>query len=74
MVDDAIGGSHGLPEAGPMALGVVGRDDEVERLADRLGGPVPEQGLGRGIPDTDDAGGLCEGKCGCGLCHVTNSC
>src|SRR3546814_12713691 len=71
MVDVSLACSPGGPKAGPVARTIFGRNDEVERLADSLGGPVSEQGLGGRIPDTDDAGGLCANKCGCGLCHAT---
>src|SRR5918995_516046 len=70
MVDVAVGGGHHGPVALPMASAVVGRDDEIERLADGLGRPMSEQRLGGRVPDTDDAGRLGEDKCS-GLCHVT---
>src|SRR5688572_15223444 len=71
MVDVAVGGGHRGAVALPMAPAVIGRDDEVERLANGLGRPMSEQRLGGRVPDADDAGRLGEDKCGGSLCHVT---
>jgi hypothetical protein len=62
-VDLAIGGGHGGAEAGPMSFAKFMRDDEVERLADRIGGGMSEQCLRSGIPDANHAGRLCKDEC-----------
>src|ERR671913_2624706 len=72
MVDVAVGGCHRGPVALLMAPAVIGRDDEIERLANGLDRPMPEQRFGGRIPDTDDARRLGEDKCSGGLCHVTS--
>jgi hypothetical protein len=71
MVDVAVGGGHGVTKAGPVALTVFRRDDEIERLSDSVRGAVFKHGLRARIPDADDAGGLSENKCSCGLRHAT---
>jgi hypothetical protein len=56
MVDVPVAGSHGGPEARPVALAIIGRDDKIQRLADRVRSAVAEECLGPGIPDADDTG------------------
>jgi DNA-binding transcriptional ArsR family regulator len=51
---------HGIPVARPVTLARVGRDEEIQRLADRVRGAVAEEGLGSGRPDADDTGCVCE--------------
>jgi hypothetical protein len=39
-----------------VALAIIGRDDKIQRLADRVRSAVAEECLGPGIPDADDTG------------------
>src|SRR5262249_23738978 len=48
-------GRHGLVVAGPVPGSQTLRDDEIQRLADGLRGPIAEHGFGAGVPQTDDA-------------------
>jgi hypothetical protein len=66
----AVTSGHRRAEANPMPLAIFRRDDEVERPADRIFGPVPEQSLGPGIPDADYTGDLGENECGLHRRHV----
>lgn len=49
---------HGLPVAGPVSVALAIRDDDVERLSDRVGGGPSEEALGSVVPEHDCAFGI----------------